>query len=186
LAGLTGLKKDSREMKYVLETERLRLREFTLDDCDFIIELLNSPGWLKFIGDRNVRNHEEAKYYLENGPLKSYRVNGYGLLMVEKKDDEGKSASSTAIGMCGLLNRESLDLPDIGFALLPEFNEKGYALEMARATLVYAKEKLGLPSIAAITLPGNIRSIRLLEKLGLSFRDRIRSASGEELLLYSN
>ncbi|MBT1696633.1 GNAT family N-acetyltransferase [Fulvivirgaceae bacterium PWU4] len=172
-------------MKYILETERLRLREFTYDDCDFIIELLNSPGWLQFIGDRNVRNREQAQHYLENGPFKSYRVNGYGLYMVEKKNGmEEKSALS--IGMCGILNRDTLDCPDIGFALLPDFGGMGYALEIARATLVYAKEKLGLQKIAAITLPGNVRSIRLLEKLGLSFRNKIHSASGDELLLYSN
>lgn len=186
-------------MKYILETKRLRLREFTLDDCDFIIELMNSPGWLRFIGDRNVRNREQAKHYLENGPLKSYQINGYGLFMVEKKNNADEkpasatavsfsegSASATAVGMCGILKRDSLDFPDIGFALLPDFSGMGYALEIARATLVYAKEKLGLQKIAAITMPGNTRSIRLLEKLGLSFRDTIRSASGEELLLYSN
>lgn len=190
---------NTRAMKYILETERLRLREFTLNDCDFIIELLNSPGWLQFIGDRNVRNREQAQHYLENGPFKSYQVNGYGLYMVEKKDDHegepatatsasyaGKPASAAAVGMCGILNRDTLDCPDIGFALLPDFSEMGYALEIASATLRYAKEKLGLPKIAAITLPGNVRSIRLLEKLGLSFRNTIRSASNEELLLYSN
>ena len=185
-----------REMKYILETERLRLREFTPDDCDFIIALLNSPGWLQFIGDRNVRNHEQAIHYLENGPLKNYQVNGYGLYMVEKKNSveesatavsyTGKPATATAVGMCGILNRDTLDCPDIGFAFLPDFSGMGYALEIARATLVYAKEKLGLPKIAAITLPGNVRSIRLLEKLGLNFRNTIRSAKDEELLLYSN
>lgn len=174
-------------MKYILETERLRLREFTSDDCDFIIALLNSPGWLQFIGDRNVRNHEQAKLYLENGPLKSYRVNGYGLYMVEKKNDiDGEPAMASGVGMCGLLNRDTLDCPDIGFAFLPDFSGMGYALEIAKATLIYAKEKLGLQKIAAITLPGNVRSIRLLEKLGLSFRNTIRSANDEELLLYSN
>lgn len=173
-------------MKYILETERLRLREFTLDDCDFIIELLNSPGWIQFIGDRNVRNREQAQHYLENGPFKSYQVNGYGLYMVEKKNGVEKPASAVAVGMCGILNRDTLDCPDIGFALLPDFSGMGYALEIARATLKHAKEKLGLPKIAAITLPGNVRSIRLLEKLGLSFRNKIRSASDEELLLYSN
>jgi RimJ/RimL family protein N-acetyltransferase len=171
-------------MKYILETERLRLREFTLNDYDFIIELLNSPGWLQFIGDRNVRNREQAQHYLENGPFKSYEVNGYGLYMVEKKEE--KPATATAVGMCGILNRDTLDCPDIGFALLPDFSGMGYALEIAKATLEYAKEKLGLTKIAAITLPGNVRSIHLLEKLGLTFRNTIRSANNEALLLYSN
>ena len=168
-------------MKYILETERLRLREFNLDDSEFIIELLNSPGWLKFIGDRNVRTTEQAKYYLENGPLKSYEINGYGLSLVEKKDD------SKAIGMCGILNRDSLDNPDIGFAFLPDFSGQGYALEIASATMIYAKDKLGISKIAAITVAGNLKSIRLLEKIGLKYNKEFRFPnSEEELLLYSS
>ena len=73
-------------MAYIIETERLRLREFTLHDVDFIIELLNSAGWLQFIGDKNVKTVEQAKSYLENGPIKSYQTNGFGLSLVEKKD----------------------------------------------------------------------------------------------------
>jgi RimJ/RimL family protein N-acetyltransferase len=168
-------------MKYIIETERLRLREFSLHDCEFIIELLNSPGWLKFIGDRNVRTTEQAKHYLENGPLKSYKINSYGLSLVEKKDD-GK-----AIGMCGILNRDSLDNPDIGFAFLPNFNGKGYALEIVSATMIYAKDKLGISKIGAITVADNFKSIRLLEKIGLKYNKEFRFPnSEEELLLYSN
>ena len=59
-------------MNAILETERLQLRTFTLDDTQFIMELLNSAGWLRFIGDKNVRTEEQARSYLENGPLKSY------------------------------------------------------------------------------------------------------------------
>lgn len=166
-------------MKIILETERLRLREFTHHDSEFIIELFNSPDWLKFIGDRKVKTVEQARYYLENGPMKSYKENGYGLYLVEKKDD-GKS-----IGMCGILNRETLDHPDIGFAFLPEHNGKGYALEIANATLAYAKEKLGIPKITAITLPQNFRSIKVLEKIGLKYSGRfVFPNSKEELLLF--
>lgn len=164
---------------YILETARLRLRRFTLNDGEFIITLLNSAGWLRFIGDRNVRTLEEARQYLENGPLKSYRTNGYGLSLVEKKDD------GQAIGMCGLLKRDTLDSPDIGFAFLPDFNGKGYAFEITEATLTQAREKLGLPEIAAITSPDNLRSIRLLEKVGLTYQKKI-SFAGNEMLLYSN
>lgn len=168
-------------MKYILETERLRLREFSLDDTKFIIELLNSPGWLQFIGDRNVKTGEQAIAYLENGPIKSYLQNGFGLSLVEKKDDK------KAIGMCGIIKRDNLENPDIGFAFLPEFNGKGYAFEIASATLAYAKEKLALSNISAITLAGNSKSIRLLEKLGLKFiRTVCFPNSNEELLLYSN
>src|SRR5688572_30067332 len=120
-------------MKIILVTKRLRLREFTPDDGEFIIELFNSPDWLKFIGDRKVKTIGQAQYYLENGPIKSYQQNGYGLYLVEKKDD------AVPIGMCGILNRNTLDHPDIGFAFLPDYNGKGYALEIANATMTYAK-----------------------------------------------
>jgi RimJ/RimL family protein N-acetyltransferase len=167
--------------KYIFETERLRLRKFTLDDTAFIIELLNSPGWLQFIGDRNVRTEVQAAAYLLNGPIKSYGENGFGLALVEKKDD------ATPMGMCGILKREQLENPDIGFAFLPRFNSQGYAFEVASATLSYAKANLSMPTVAAITLPQNARSIRLLERLGFTFiQPFCFPNSEEELLLYSN
>ena len=168
-------------MKYILETTRLRLREFTADDTEFIISLFNSPGWLEFIGDRRVHTVPQARAYLENGPMKSYRENGYGLFLVERKDD------GAAIGMCGLLRRESLEYPDIGFAFLPEYSGKGYAVEVARATLAWATDTLGIPAITAITLPGNLRSIHLLEKIGLRYlKDFSFPNSEEKLLLFMN
>jgi RimJ/RimL family protein N-acetyltransferase len=98
---------------------------------------------------------------------------------VEKKDDD------KSIGMCGVLNRDTLDHPDIGFAFLPDYNGKGYALEIARATMIYAKEKLGIPRITAITLPQNYKSIKLLEKMGLKYYKRfVFPNSNEELLLF--
>ncbi|MEJ8804233.1 GNAT family N-acetyltransferase [Pontibacter sp. H249] len=168
-------------MNQILETERLKLREFTIHDTGFIIELLNSPGWLQFIGDKGIKTEEQAKAYLENGPLKSYRHNGFGLFLVETKEN------SQAIGMCGIIRRDNLENPDIGFALLPAYNGKGYAYEIASATLAYAHNQLALRKISAITLPNNIRSIQLLEKLGLSYLETIiLPGSEEELLLYSN
>jgi len=167
-------------MNYFLETQRLGLRKFVSDDAFFIVELLNTPGWLQFIGDRNVKTAEQAIRYLEEGPRKSYRQNGFGLWMVELKEDK------TAIGMCGIIKRESLEHPDIGFAFLPQYFGKGYAFESASATLSYAKEKLGIEKILAITIPGNEKSLRLLGKIGLSLKGNI-SATAEEkqLLLYS-
>jgi len=167
-------------MKYILETDRLKLREFTLNDAEFIVELLNSPGWLQFIGDRNIRTEEQAKHYLENGPIKSYKENGYGLSLVEKKED------NLAIGMCGIIKREFLDHPDIGFAFLPGFNGKGYAYEITSAAMDYAKHQLNLAKILAITVSDNSKSIRLLEKIGLKFIKTINlPTSKEELQLYS-
>ena len=164
----------------ILETERLRLREFTRDDTAFIIELLNSPGWLKFIGDRNVRSEQEAVSYLENGPFKSYHDNGYGLWMVELKDE------NTPIGMCGILNRDTLETPDIGFAFLPAAQGKGYAYEIAFAVADQAKNKWKIPVLAAITLPANLSSVKLLEKLGFHFEKKFANEAGEELVLYKS
>jgi RimJ/RimL family protein N-acetyltransferase len=164
----------------ILETERLRLRHLAKEDAVFLIELLNSPGWLEFIGDRNVKTEEQAIGYLENGPFKSYRDNGYGLWMVEIKEGE------LAAGICGIINRPLLENPDIGFAFLPAFMGAGYAHEIAAATLNYANQKLEIPVVSAITVTKNTRSIRLIEKLGLTFiRDFSFPESQDILSLYS-
>jgi RimJ/RimL family protein N-acetyltransferase len=168
-------------MEYILGTERLNLREFTTGDAKFIIELVNTPGWLEFIGDRNIKTEEQAINYLENGPLKSYGLNGFGLSMVELKTEK------TPVGMCGIIKRDNLEGPDIGFAFLPEFTGKGYAYEIADATMAFAKDKLKLPTIFAITVPQNKTSIKLLDKIGMKFiKPFCFPDSEEELILYSN
>lgn len=167
-------------MSYILETERLRLREFTLADTDLVLRLLNSPGWLEFIGDRNVKSETQAIEYLKNGPFKSYQAYGYGFWLVEKKEDE------QAIGACGLLNRENLDSPDIGYAFLPAYSGCGYACETATRVLDYAFETLMIPKIYGICKPHNMNSIRLLEKLDLTFTDfYYLPDSQEKSLLYT-
>jgi len=167
-------------MKKILETERLILREFTLADAPFIIELVNSPGWLQFIGDRNVKTEEQAKEYLRNGPLKSYEINGFGLSMVELKADQ------TPIGMCGIIRRDNLENPDIGFAFLPMFEGKGLAFEIVHVTIGYAKNVLKLPVIFAITMPENKRSIKLLEKIGFNYTRTFTSPTDNvQLKLFS-
>ena len=168
-------------MKYILETERLGLRQFNYGDTVFILNLLNSPGWLEFIGDRNVKTEEDAIRYLQHGPMKSYETSGFGLSLVELKTDE------TPIGMCGLLKRDYLEHPDIGYAFLPEFMGYGYAFEIASATLAYATQTLNIPTIMAITLPANEKSIRLLERISLKFDKAITPPPDDtKLLLFSN
>jgi RimJ/RimL family protein N-acetyltransferase len=166
-------------MTLILETERLHLREFSLEDAGFMLELLNSPGWLEFIGDRHVETEEDARWYLRTGPLQSYEVYGFGMWLVELKNEQ------TPIGICGILKRNTLEHPDIGFAFLPAFTGKGYAFEIASATLAFAKNTLHLPTILAITVPHNQASISLLEKIGLEYQQTINNAdNGEKLLLY--
>jgi RimJ/RimL family protein N-acetyltransferase len=166
-------------MKCILETERLRLRQLDNGDAAFIFELVNSPGWLEFIGDRHVRTVSDAVDYIQNGPVKSYAAHGFGLSVVELKTD------GTPIGLCGLLKRDYLDHPDIGFAFLPDFMGQGYACEIASATIAHANETLNIPIILAIVMPTNERSIRLLEKVGMTFHQTLVSPTDQtELLLY--
>ena len=163
----------------ILQTQRLLLREFLLSDASFILALLNTPAWLEFIGDRNVHNISDAERYLENGPMKSYRENGYGLYCVVRKED------NLSIGMCGLIRRPGMENPDIGFAFLPSWSGKGYGYEIAAATLLYAGDTLKIPVVDAITTQANVVSISLLEKLGMKKIGIITLPGGnEELLLF--
>lgn len=167
-------------MRTILKTGRLLLRELESNDHPFILELLNSPGWLQYIGDKHVHTEQQAKQYIENGPQTSYRENGFGLWLAEAQP------GGEAVGLCGLLKRSELEHPDIGFALLPGAMGQGYALEMASAVLSYAHNTLMIPTVLAICMPGNLRSVRLLEKIGLHYLMSIRLAHSEEdLSLYS-
>jgi RimJ/RimL family protein N-acetyltransferase len=144
----------------VVGSERLVLRELSLADAAFVVELLNDPGFLRFIGDRGVRTEEDARGYLEKGPLASYARHGFGLYAVVTRD------SAEVAGICGLLRRDWLDEPDVGFAYLPRFRGRGYAVEAARAILDDAARRLGLARVGAIVSPDNERSLRVLGKLG--------------------
>jgi len=157
-----------------IKTERLTLRQFTLNDAAFILELVNEPSFIQNIGDRGVRSLSDAKRYLESGPLSSYAKNGFGLLAVTRND------TGQPIGMCGLIKRDTLEDVDIGYAFLPEFWSKGYALESAQAVMKYAVEVIGLKRVVAIVDPDNAGSIRLLEKIGMLF-ERIVKLSEDDI-----
>ena len=162
----------------ILQTQRLTLRELTLDDVDFILALLNDPDFIRFIGDRNVRSVEDARKYLK-GPIESYERNGFGLWMVENK-------AGTPLGMCGLIKRDSLPDVDIGYAFLPEFRSQGYAFEAANASIAFGRDTLKLSRILAIVSKENDRSIRLLEKLGMKFERMFTMPNeNEELKLFA-
>ena len=152
----------------VLETERLTLRRIASSDTAFILDLLNQPSFLRYIGDKGVRNTEDAIRYIETGPQASYERFGFGLYLVELKDSE------VAIGMCGLLKRDTLPDVDIGFAILPGYWSQGYAFEAAASVMTYGREVLGLRRIVAITSLDNAASIKLLEKIGLRFERLIK------------
>jgi [ribosomal protein S5]-alanine N-acetyltransferase len=151
----------------VIQTARLELRELHLSDADFILELLNEDGFLRYIGDKGVRTLEDAREYISKGPMESYERNGFGLYATCLRD-------GPPIGICGLVKRDGLDDPDVGFAFLSRHCSKGYAVESASAVLAHGKRVLKLPRIVAVTSPENSRSIAVLERIGLRFEQMIR------------
>lgn len=163
-----------------LKTKRLTLRRFTLGDAEFIRELVNEPSFIQNIGDRGVRTLSDAEKYLETGPISSYERNGFGLLAVTLND------TGQPIGMCGLIKRDALEDVDIGYAFLPRFWSKGFALESAQAVMNHAKEIVGLKRVVAIVDPANAGSIRLLEKIGMTFENMMKLSEDDiDLKLYS-
>ncbi|HUS09259.1 MAG TPA: GNAT family N-acetyltransferase [Pyrinomonadaceae bacterium] len=161
------------EPMIVLETERLVLRRLSSANSEFILELLNQPSFLRYIGDKAVRNSDDAINYIQTGPVASYERFGFGLYLVELKD------TAVPIGMCGLLKRDSLPDVDVGFAFLPAYWSRGYAFEAAVAVMNYGREILGLRRIVAITSLDNEASMRLLEKLGLKLEGLIKLAEDQ-------
>jgi [ribosomal protein S5]-alanine N-acetyltransferase len=147
-------------------------------DAPFIFTLLNSPGWLQFIGDRQIHDLAAASAYIENGPVRSYRENGYGLWAVLHPDTQ------EPIGLCGLIRRDGLEYSDLGFAFLPEHQGKGYAYKAAKEVLRRAREEFFLPVVQAIVMTENTASRNLLEKLGFVYQRVVRLYE-EDLLLYA-
>lgn len=160
-------------MSEIFQTERLILRKLSSNDTGFIIELVNSPGWLQYIGYRNIHTTEDALKYLQDGPLKSYEQHGFGLLLIQLKTTEAP------IGMCGLLKRDTLPLPDLGYALLPAYEGNGYITEATSAYLTYVEQQLRIEKLLAITSLDNEKSIRVLEKLHFAF-ERYTNLSGDD------
>jgi ribosomal-protein-alanine N-acetyltransferase len=157
-----------------IETSRLKLRWLELTDADFTYQLVNDPHFLRFIGDKQVADLDGARRYIEDGPRAMYRRFGFGLNRVALKD------SDTAIGICGLLQRESLPYPDLGFAFLPEYRGQGYASEAADAILQHAYLILHQTQVAAIVNPDNLSSIKLLDKLGFRIDKQIQIEPNRE------
>lgn len=152
----------------VIESDRLQLRRIELDDAGFLLDLLNQPSFLHFIGDKGVRTLDDARNYILSGPVASYQRFGFGMYLTLLKE------ARIPIGICGLLKRDSLEDVDVGFAFLPQFWSKGYAFESASAVMAYGRNALGLGRIVAVTSPHNHGSIHILEKLGLRFETMIR------------
>ena len=165
----------------ILETERVIAREVEIVDAAFILDLLNQPSFIKYIGDRGVRTIVEAGEFIENRYRQSYRDFGFGLYVVKLKADP------TPLGICGFVKRDTLPDADIGFAFLPQYWGQGYAFEAAAAVMRYGREVLGLKRVLAITSQDNESSGRLLEKLGFAYEGlRQMPHDEQELKLFSS
>ena len=156
----------------IIPTQRLVLRHLELSDAEFILELLNEANFLRFVGDKGVRTLADARAYLLKGPMDSYALHGFGLYAACLHD-------GTPAGICGLVKRDGLTEADLGFAFLPRHCSKGYAVEAASAVLAHAARVLRLPRIVAVTSRDNMRSIAVLEKIGLKFQRMVRLAEHE-------
>lgn len=157
-----------------LETARLVIEHLTTADAEFILALLNDEAFIANVGDKQVRTKEQAIQYLEDVLIRSYRQYGFGSYKVCEK------STGELIGTCGLLKRENLPDADIGYAFLPTARGKGYGFEASKRVLQHAVEDFGLRRIVALIAPHNRGSIRLVEKLGLSYERLYRMPSEEE------
>jgi RimJ/RimL family protein N-acetyltransferase len=163
----------------ICETARLRLREFTEADAAYIVQQLNEPSFIRNIADRGVRTLDDAKLFLRDRLIASYREHGHGMWAVELKTDQ------TVIGMCGILRREGLDEADVGYAFLPAHWSRGYAAEAAVAAIQWAKQHLNKTHLLAIVNNDNKGSIALLDKLGFVYQRMIALYPNEpEIRLY--
>jgi RimJ/RimL family protein N-acetyltransferase len=164
----------------ISETERLSINELTVQDAPFVLTLLNTPTWLRFIGDRGIKNLDEARNYLLNGPIASYKRLGFGLYLIKLKEGD------IPVGMSGLIKRDGLDDVDVGFALHPDYTGKGYAFEATAAVMTYAREVLKLTTVLAITTEDNTHSISLLQKIGLRYKKMVTLPGNQkEYMLFS-
>jgi [ribosomal protein S5]-alanine N-acetyltransferase len=163
----------------ILQTPRLLLREVALPDTSFLLRLLNDPSWLENIGDRGIRSATDAEVYVRNTVWAQYEAYGYGMYVVQLR------ATALPIGLCGLLKRDFLTAPDLGFALLPDYVGRGYAFEAAGGLIAHAETKLGIGRLYAIAKRGNYRSLSLLGRLGFDCEGSYRVPEGEEVELYA-
>jgi len=159
----------------VATTERLRIRWMQLSDAQFVIDMLNSPGWIENIGDRKVHTISDAENYLKQKVLIDYEKSGFGMYLIESLNDR------RYIGMCGLVDRAGLEGVDIGFALMTDEMGQGFAFEACQSMIPHAREN-GIELLKAITLPSNTPSRKLLEKLGFQFIKEFHMEGDEDIL----
>lgn len=162
----------------MIETERLQINLFSLNDAEFLLELYNAPNFIRFIGDRNLKTTEDAASYISNKFFPQIERLGFGNFLITLKETNEK------VGSIGIFEREGLETMDIGFSFLPAHEGKGYGYEASTALIAYAKEHFGVKRLSAITLPNNISSIKLIEKLGFEYLRMVKLPHDPEELMY--
>ncbi|MBN2556479.1 MAG: GNAT family N-acetyltransferase [Anaerolineales bacterium] len=176
---LPGVSRE-RAHEEILQTERISIRRLNLADADFVLRLVNEPAFVTNIGDKRLRTLDDARRFIRAGAWTNQEKAGYGQFVLES------SAGAVRMGICGLLYRPTLDVTDIGFALLPEFRGQGLALEAAHALKAYGHTTLGIETIAGLTSPDNLASIKVLKRLGMTFVKVVKlSADDPGTALYS-
>nr|WP_277601501.1 GNAT family N-acetyltransferase [Thalassotalea sp. G2M2-11] len=150
------------------------LRLLTHNDAQMILALLNEPAFLTNIGDKGVRNLSNAINYIDSGPLAMQSTLGYSLYCCVRKDND------QAIGLSGLIKRDGIMHPELGFAFLTQYCKQGFGYESSVAVLKHAHEQLGITHLQAICHPNNKASIGLLTKLGFSYQQNISLPTQQE------
>ena len=159
----------------ILETDRLIIETVTVEDAPFYHQLYQTPDWIRFIGVRNLPTVEDVENQLKEGLLKVFAEQGFGYYLVKDK-------SKHPLGTCGFMKKDYLQFHDFGFAFLPQYYRQGFGYEAGKAILEYGKQTFGLTTIDAITVPDNIASKRLLEKLDFTIHGNITEPGTETLL----
>jgi RimJ/RimL family protein N-acetyltransferase len=164
----------------ILETDRLIVKEVAPEDAKFFVDLCNSSTWLTYIGDRGIACEEDASHYITTNLVASYNNHGFGLYMICLKVKE------VPLGICGFVKRDYLPYADLGFALMPQYEGYGYAFEAAKSLLYFGEHSLGLTTVLALTTKDNLKSQRLLQKVGFKQKGMLNpEGKMKEFLLYS-
>ncbi|WP_417428128.1 GNAT family N-acetyltransferase [Halpernia sp.] len=161
-----------------LETERLILKPAQITDAEFFLKLYTERLFIRFIGDRKLKNKIDAENYIKEKFLPQFEKLSFGNYVIERKSDEEK------VGAVGIFVREGLEIPDIGFSLLEEFHKQGYAFEAANFLKNHVFQNYNLKKISAITSEDNFSSQKLIEKLGLKYVRMVNLPNDEEWLRY--
>ncbi|PZP49255.1 MAG: RimJ/RimL family protein N-acetyltransferase [Pseudopedobacter saltans] len=148
-------------------SDRIRLRMFNKEDALFLLELCSSPNWLAMLGKRNINNLKSAERHLKNFILKEYSDHQYGFYAIESIEHQ------KTIGLCGITLRNTQEIPDLGFGILPQYAGQGFSYEAARLVLQHTKDSFSFEKIDAFATPTNIPSQKLLKKLGFVFLEEI-------------